>query len=98
MQQQPSFTDQLLRGEISSAARPQRNLRLISGGNSISLDPKGVSYTVADIRGKMKDVLNLQERADEIVLVNGQKIDDPKTYVLNGTEDVEFIRRAGQKG
>lgn len=73
----------------------QRKVKLTSGVNTVDLDFNGVQYTVAEVGDKMKEVLNLQ--GNEIALVNGRQV-NPLEYVLNGTENVEFVREAGQKG
>ena len=80
-------------GELLAAGR---KLKLVSGANAIDLDLEGKPFTIEEVRSKMKEVLNL--KGDEVVLVNGARVANPADYLLNGTENVEFVRQAEQKG
>lgn len=71
-------------------------LRVISGAmpEGIELeDTAGV--TIRELGHKMHEVLNIGP--EHLVLVNGVRVDNPG-HVLNGTEEVEFIKPSGQKG
>ena len=77
-------------------AATRNKLKLVSGANAIELDLDGKPFTISEVSSKMREVMNL--RGDEIVLVNGTRVKHPDEYLLNGNEQVEFVREAGQKG
>lgn len=75
---------------------PQKRIHLFYGANEIDFDLEDKKLNLGQIQIRMKEILNLE--GDEITLVNGKKIDRPNDYFLQGTEMIEFVRKAGQKG
>ncbi len=70
--------------------------RFICGGQDIPLD--GVcGRTVAEIQGRLREVLNLTDE-HRVVLVNGRPINDPQEHKIAPGEEIEFQRPAGKKG
>lgn len=73
------------------------DVKVLCGANQVSLDDVA-GITVADIRSKMTEVLNIT-REHQIVMVNGRVISKSESEVrLSGGEEVEFKKPAGQKG
>jgi hypothetical protein len=50
--------------------------------------------TVGEVRQNYKDILNIAEDAE--VILNSQRVGDD--YVLQETDSIEFIKKAGEKG
>lgn len=70
-------------------------LKVICGANVQELEGM-LGYTVREIRDNLREVMNIGDD-HTIVLVNGKTLSDAGAF-LEGTEEIEFKKPAGQKG
>lgn len=71
-----------------------QRLTVRCGGNTQYLeDVAGI--TVGQLRGRMREILNLGEGHRQVLVNDVLAGDDQR---LTGTEEVEFIKPAGEKG
>ncbi len=76
------------------AAIVEKQLTVYCGANVQRLD-NVAGMTVGTLRGRMREILNIT-RDHQMVRVNGAEVGND--FVLKGTEEVEFIKPAGEKG
>ena len=70
-------------------------LKVICGANTQELEGM-TGYTIREVRDSMREVLNIGDDHN-VILVDGRRVEDMGRF-LNGTEEIEFKRPAGQKG
>lgn len=80
----------------TEARRHEKRLTIICGANVEKLDGC-FGLSIGEIKRRMGPVLNITDD-HAIVLVNGREIKDPGTHLLEGNEELEFKKVAGQKG
>jgi hypothetical protein len=79
----------------SGALEKGKDITVTNGANTQSVTPTSdETFTVGDIRTKLKDVLNIAPNA--IATINGEEVDD--TRLLSPGDNLQFIKRSGSKG
>ena len=83
-------------GALPPTPVPPVQMRVSCGANTVTLEGmKG--YTVSQVKERMQEILNVSDD-HRIVLINGRELDMARGYILEGTEDLEFKKPAGNKG
>lgn len=82
-------------GQLVPSRENEVRLKVICGANIQELE--GMSgYTIGEVKYAMREIFNIGND-HSITLVNGRRIEDMNIF-LDGSEEVEFKRPAGQKG
>ena len=71
-------------------------IRVICGANVEEFEEMA-GLTVQELRDQGGSILNITAE-HKIVTGNGNRIEQPKEYLLRGDEEVEFKKPSGQKG
>jgi hypothetical protein len=66
--------------------------KVINGVNELQAELEG--RTVAEVRGMLSQVLNIDAVAKPIV--NGEQVEE--TYTLTSGDELEFVKASGTKG
>jgi hypothetical protein len=83
-------------GQEVPTVEPQSDkLRVICGANIQELDGM-LGYTIREVRSNLKEILNIGDD-HTTVLVNGRRVTG-EGALLDGNEELEFKKPAGQKG
>ncbi|OGM98057.1 MAG: hypothetical protein A2915_01380 [Candidatus Yanofskybacteria bacterium RIFCSPLOWO2_01_FULL_41_34] len=70
-------------------------LRVVCGANTQELEGM-LGYTVREVRNNLREVMNIGDD-HTVILVNGKQLADEGVF-LDGNEELEFKKPAGQKG
>lgn len=78
-----------------SSQENEIKLKVVCGANTTELEGM-TGYTIREVRDIMREVLNIGDD-HSVVLVDGKHVGDMGRF-LDGNEELEFKRPAGQKG
>ena len=79
---------------IATATKTDK-LKVICGANTQELEGM-LGYTVREVRNNLREVMNIGDD-HTVVLVNGKQLSDEAGF-LDGNEELEFKKPAGEKG
>ncbi len=80
---------------VEEQGKSAGKLKVICGANTQELEGM-LGYTVREIRYNLREVMSIGDD-HTVVLVNGKELADESVF-LDGNEELEFKKPAGQKG